>query len=123
MVEAVEVKVPSGFGAVPWKRFFNAALAGTAFGVAMEKTGVYLPAVIHDQFFLTDMTMLRTFLGAAAGSSFSLFILRNVSPDAAPAAKATVVAAQAAGGFLLGTGMFICGSCPGYSEFFFLSQN
>jgi hypothetical protein len=100
------------------RRALGAALAGSAFGVAMEKSGVYLPLFIRDQFYLRDMTMLRAFLGAAGGSALALAALGagngiGIGTRALPQPKATAVAAQAAGGFMLGAGMFVCGSCPG----------
>lgn len=100
---------------------FVAALMGLIFGAAMQKSNVWIPSVIRDQFLLRDFTMLAMFLAAAATSAIVLNCLQLFPETPSVWMEVTKkyrdhergILAVAVGATLLGFGLQISGSCPG----------
>lgn len=95
---------------------FQAVVLGVAmglvFGVALEKSRVFEPGVILGQMRLRNFIMLRVFLAAVAAGLVVLSVLHGLGyVKLAP--KATVYAADIAGGLILGAGIALAGACPG----------
>ncbi|KAF4471506.1 hypothetical protein FALBO_1572 [Fusarium albosuccineum] len=94
-------------------------LSGAVFGAATVAAGVYSPSVIINQFKFEDWHMLQTFLGATASSAVIYKIAErlgyvNVKPrSSSPVGLFGQYDGNIIGGFLLGTGMALSGSCPG----------
>eukprot|EP01006_Ploeotia_vitrea_P057518 TRINITY_DN68183_c5_g9_i1.p1 TRINITY_DN68183_c5_g9~~TRINITY_DN68183_c5_g9_i1.p1 ORF type:complete len:442 (-),score=38.94 TRINITY_DN68183_c5_g9_i1:267-1463(-) len=102
-------------------------LMGCVFGIALEKSGVYRPEIILDQFIFTKWTMFKTFMTAVATSVFVQAFLSTIGVWK-PAFRATRsefvcgdcscgnvrgVASTVVGSTILGIGMAFGGSCPG----------
>ncbi|KAK8793422.1 hypothetical protein WA158_004781 [Blastocystis sp. Blastoise] len=95
---------------------------GIIFGYAMQKARIYDPSVIRNQMDFSQFVMLKVFLTAAVTSAIVFFILYNIKNT-----KENVISAQVnmggigrrglmpvvLGGFLLGSGLYLSGTCPG----------
>lgn len=104
-------------------RLAGSTLCGVFFGVAAEKCRVHEVFVIQDQMLFDRFVMLKMFLSATATSmlSFSILLMVPATNHAMMAAfnsyspclfnKGTLSCAM--GGWILGCGMTIAGSCPG----------
>ncbi|UPK97552.1 hypothetical protein LCI18_008487 [Fusarium solani-melongenae] len=94
-------------------------ISGAVFGAATVVAGVYSPSVIINQFKFEEWHMLQTFLGAAATSAVVSKILEgtgyvNLKPrSSSPIGLFGQYDGNVLGGFLLGAGMALSGSCPG----------
>ncbi|KAM5348035.1 hypothetical protein ACJ41O_007859 [Fusarium nematophilum] len=94
-------------------------LSGAVFGAATVVAGVYSPSVIINQFKFEDWHMLQTFLGATASSAIVYKITEslgfvNLKPrSSSPVGLFGQYDGNVLGGFLLGAGMALSGSCPG----------
>ncbi|KAJ3329857.1 hypothetical protein HDU76_006995 [Blyttiomyces sp. JEL0837] len=94
---------------------------GTLFGIGLEKSKVYLPAVIISQMHWTHFTMLQTFLTATVASLVSASVLENLNifqrspkpPTALGLGLFKGYGANVIGGALVGAGMTLSGACPG----------
>jgi hypothetical protein len=85
---------------------------GIVFGFALEKSRVFEPGMIVGQMQLRNFIMLKVFLTAVATGAVVLAILNGFGfVKLAP--KATMVAADLAGGLILGAGIALAGACPG----------
>lgn len=94
---------------------------GLIFGFLLEKSKVYLPGVIRDQFYLANFTMFKVFM-AAMGSGMAVvaflessgLVKRGMySARALGFGQAGGHGANALGGLILGAGMVVAGACPG----------
>lgn len=87
-------------------------LMGIVFGFALEKSRVFEPGVIVGQMQLRNFIMLKVFLTAVATGAVVLAVLNGFGfVKLAP--KATLYAADIAGGLILGMGIALAGACPG----------
>ncbi|XP_071948640.1 thiosulfate transporter TsuA-like [Antedon mediterranea] len=97
-------------------------VCGIVFGFAMEKGRVFDPRVIRGQFIFTKFVMLKMFLAAGVMSLFLMGIL-SVIPQTKTLLQVTRISlvstystkgllTTTAGGFILGVGMQLSGSCP-----------
>lgn len=87
-------------------------LMGLVFGLALEKSRVFEPGVIVGQMQLRNFTMLKVFLSAVTTGLVVLAALSGFGfVKLAP--KATLYAADIAGGVILGVGITLAGACPG----------
>jgi uncharacterized protein len=87
-------------------------LMGIVFGFALEKSRVFEPGVIVGQMQLRNFIMLKVFLTAVATGAVVLAALNGFGfVKLAP--KATLYAADIAGGLILGMGIALAGACPG----------
>jgi hypothetical protein len=85
---------------------------GIVFGFALEKSRVFEPGIIVGQMQLRNFLMLKVFLTAVAAGAVVLAILNGFGfVKLAP--KATLYAADLAGGVILGSGIALAGACPG----------
>ncbi|KAJ3048735.1 hypothetical protein HK097_010251 [Rhizophlyctis rosea] len=97
------------------------ALTGAAFGLALEKSKVYLPDIIIKQMLLQEWTMATMFFTAAAGGTIIITGLEAVNlkkrsckpPTSAGWASLGKYGANISGGSMLGVGMALSGACPG----------
>jgi uncharacterized protein len=85
---------------------------GAVFGLALEKSRVFEPAVILGQMQLRNFLMLKVFLSAVATGLVVLAILNGLGWTSLHP-KATLYAADLLGGLLLGIGIALAGACPG----------
>jgi uncharacterized membrane protein YedE/YeeE len=96
-----------------------AAVAGVIFGFALNKAAVYQAGIIRSQFKFTSLIMLKVFLTAAATSMFIITLLyarqaRSLVHGAGESSRsASGLFLPILGGFILGAGMAVSGSCPG----------
>ncbi|KND03874.1 uncharacterized protein SPPG_01326 [Spizellomyces punctatus DAOM BR117] len=98
----------------------NVAL-GAVFGLALEKSKVYLPDIIINQMLLRQWTMGQMFFTAAAGGTIIVTILEATGvrkrsckpPVSAGLSVLGEYGANIVGGSLLGAGMALSGACPG----------
>lgn len=87
-------------------------LMGVVFGFALEKSRVFEPGMIVGQMQLRNFIMLKVFLTAVATGAIVLAVLNGFGfVKLQP--KATLYAADLAGGLLLGAGIALAGACPG----------
>jgi hypothetical protein len=87
-------------------------LMGVVFGVALEKSRVFEPAVIVGQMQLRNFLMLKVFLTAVATGAVVLAALNGFGfVKLQP--KAALYAADIVGGLMLGVGIALAGACPG----------
>lgn len=97
----------------------TALLSGAAFGAALVAAGVYQPGVIISQFKFEDWHMMQVFMAATASSAVIYKIAEKLgyiklaprSPQ--PLGLFSKYDGNIIGGFLLGAGMALSGSCPG----------
>ncbi|KAF4334448.1 hypothetical protein FBEOM_11705 [Fusarium beomiforme] len=88
-----------------------ALLSGAVYGASTIAAGVYLPSTIINQFKFQDWHMLQTSLGAVASSACGYVKLKPRSSS--PIGLFGQYDGNVIGGFLLGAGMALSGSCPG----------
>ncbi|XP_066271323.1 thiosulfate transporter TsuA-like [Branchiostoma lanceolatum] len=97
-------------------------LGGILFGIALEKTRVFEPNVIRDQFVYQRFIMMKAFLAAMATGLLCLGVMallpvtRPVFQDIRHVFinhQEKGVLTSVVGGLLLGMGMTISGACPG----------
>ncbi|XP_038064428.1 uncharacterized protein LOC119734882 [Patiria miniata] len=98
-------------------------VAGMTFGLAVEKSRVFEPATIRDQFVYSRFIMLKVFLSALTTSIICFCLLALIPPTrkhflqirqgylACLTRKGALVAVI--GGMTLGAGMALSASCPG----------
>lgn len=103
-------------------RLFSLLVLGLAFGWLFERSHVYEPDSIRQQFIFAKNIMLKMFMGAVAGACVSFFIWdRMITGGAAVLAKirrdqscgSPAVPVAVFGGAVLGVGMVVAGACPG----------
>ena len=51
---------------------------GTAFGIALEKSKMFLPLLVRDQMSFTNFTMLKVFLTATAVGTIGIALLDSL---------------------------------------------
>ncbi|KAJ3204249.1 hypothetical protein HDU67_009692 [Dinochytrium kinnereticum] len=96
-------------------------LVGTAFGFVLEKSKVYVPAVIVSQMQMTNFVMMQVFVTATVTgmvfmsvAEYLKFFKRSPRPfTAALCGSSFSYTANAIGGALVGAGMALSGACPG----------
>lgn len=95
---------------------------GVLFGLGLERSKVYLPAVIAAQMNLTSFQMMKTFLTATAvgmGVVVALDGVKSVKSRLVKPPRALGLGlfggygSNVLGGLMLGTGMTLSGACPG----------
>ncbi|KAJ6242277.1 inner membrane protein yede [Anaeramoeba flamelloides] len=104
-----------------WLQLVIVIFCAFLFGWGIEKGRVFQPDVIMDQFIFKRWLMMKMFLSAIT-TSFIFKTLLSLSPKT----KSLIVLgrnyffeednglyATLLGGFLLGSGMYLCGACPG----------
>ncbi|CEI69737.1 hypothetical protein FVEN_g11431 [Fusarium venenatum] len=96
-----------------------ALLSGAVYGASTIAGGAYLPSTIIDQFKFQDWHLLQTTLGAVASSAIIYRIAEHfgyvkLKPrSSSPIGLFGKYDGNVIGGFLLGAGMALSGSCPG----------
>ncbi|QGI77369.1 hypothetical protein CEK25_004098 [Fusarium fujikuroi] len=96
-----------------------ALFSGAVYGASTIAAGVYLPSTIIDQFKFQDWHMLQTSLGAVASSAIIYKIAERYGyikfkpRSSSPIGLFGQYDGNVIGGFLLGAGMALSGSCPG----------
>jgi uncharacterized membrane protein YedE/YeeE len=96
-------------------------LQGLVFGVALEKSKVYVPELIRQQMLFTKFTMLKVFLVGTIVGMVAIALMehfkiskRKVKPcQALGLGIFGGMGANIFGGTLLGIGMTLTGACPG----------
>lgn len=85
---------------------------GMVFGLLLEKSRVFEPAVILGQMQLRNFLMLKIFLAAVVSGLVVVAALNGIwGVKLAP--KATLYGADILGGLVLGAGIALAGACPG----------
>ncbi|KAI1274375.1 hypothetical protein F5Y07DRAFT_401461 [Xylaria sp. FL0933] len=98
---------------------FDSLLSGTAFGAALAATGMYEPNVILSQMKLENWHMVQTFLTASAASTLVVTLCQKLGYiDVKPRGYSSLglfgpLDGNIIGGYMLGIGMTLSGSCPG----------
>ncbi|KAJ4053636.1 hypothetical protein NW761_004595 [Fusarium oxysporum] len=96
-----------------------ALFSGAVYGASTIAAGVYLPSTIINQFKFQDWHMLQTSLGAVASSAIIYKVAERygyvkLKPrSSSPIGLFGQYDGNVIGGFLLGAGMALSGSCPG----------
>ncbi|KIL92761.1 hypothetical protein FAVG1_03941 [Fusarium avenaceum] len=96
-----------------------ALLSGAVYGASTVAAGVFLPSTIINQFKFQDWHMLQTSLGAVASSAIIYKVaekygyLKLKPRSSSPIGLFGQYDGNVLGGFLLGAGMALSGSCPG----------
>ncbi|KAI0966829.1 hypothetical protein F4678DRAFT_448298 [Xylaria arbuscula] len=94
-------------------------LSGAAFGAALAVTGMYEPAVILSQMKLENWHMVQTFLTASAASTLVVTLCQKLGYiHVSPRSYSSLglfgpLDGNIIGGYVLGIGMTLSGSCPG----------
>ncbi|KAF7560530.1 hypothetical protein G7046_g3614 [Stylonectria norvegica] len=94
-------------------------LSGAAFGAALVAAGVYQPSTIISQFKFEDWHMFQVFLGATVSSAAIYKVAERLGyvtlqpRSSSPLGLFAKYDGNIIGGFLLGAGMALSGSCPG----------
>ncbi|KAK5629865.1 hypothetical protein RRF57_005580 [Xylaria bambusicola] len=98
---------------------FYCLLSGAAFGAALAASGMYEPTVILSQMKLENWHMVQTFLTASAASTFVVTLCQKLGYiHVSPRSYSSLglfgpLDGNMIGGYLLGVGMTLTGSCPG----------
>ncbi|KAI0426190.1 hypothetical protein F5Y09DRAFT_71727 [Xylaria sp. FL1042] len=98
---------------------FDSLLSGAAFGAALAATGMYEPSVILSQMKLENWHMVQTFLTASAASTFVVTLCQKLGYiHVKPRSYSSLglfgpLDGNIIGGYMLGVGMTLSGSCPG----------
>lgn len=95
--------------------------AGALFGVALEKSKTNVPFVVSGQMELKVFIMMRMFLAALATSTVAVWALDYMGVRKRQVRTSIALGfgifnglgGNVLGGFLLGSGMYLSGSCPG----------
>lgn len=93
-------------------QLFLGLAAGFVFGFLLEKGGVARYDVIIGQLLLTDFTVLKIMLSAAAAGMLGVYLLRGLGL-AQLHPKPGSWGASAVGGLIFGLGFATLGYCPG----------
>jgi hypothetical protein len=91
-------------------------ISGFIFGFLMQKGQVFAPMNISDQFTFDKFIMLKMFLSAAASSMLIQIMMSLFDSEFFNKTRTenkTMMWKIIFGGCILGTGMFVAGSCPG----------
>ena len=93
-------------------------LCGLVFGFLFERSHVYEPQGIRNQFIFYQWVMLKMFIGAMVGSWLSFLLHAKINNARFENARNRLLYIQPwylviAGSSLLGIGMVVCGGCPG----------
>ncbi|KAJ3105161.1 hypothetical protein HDU97_008443 [Phlyctochytrium planicorne] len=96
-------------------------LVGGAFGFALEKSKVYIPAVIIQQMAMENFVMMQVFLTATVTgmafmsiSEYLKIFTRTPKPHLSLSCHNPLLSSSnVIGGILIGSGMAISGACPG----------
>jgi len=94
-------------------------ICGGVFGFILERSKMAYPIIIRSQFLYTNNSMLKLFLSGTAASSIALAFLElsglgkrypkpNINTFSLHKYSGNII-----GGFILGIGMLMSGSCPG----------
>lgn len=104
-----------------WKSLLCVA-CGIVFGISLHKAHVSYPDVIRGQMLLKQFTLFKFYLSALATSMFTLSILAMLPPTHRSfmitcnhyfnKLVEKSIMSSIVGGFLMGTGMTLSGSCP-----------
>ncbi len=86
-----------------------ALVLGGAFGFALNKAGLTKYHKIVNVFRFTDMAVLKFMMTALAVAMVGLYGLRGLGLITFPAAPATYIVGNIAGGLLFGVGMSLTG--------------
>ncbi|KAI0512513.1 hypothetical protein F5B22DRAFT_305580 [Xylaria bambusicola] len=98
---------------------FDSLLSGASFGAALAASGMYEPTVILSQMKLENWHMVQTFLTASAASTFVVTLCQKLGYiHVSPRSYSSLglfgpLDGNIIGGYLLGVGMTLTGSCPG----------
>ncbi|KAI0817846.1 hypothetical protein GGR55DRAFT_673675 [Xylaria sp. FL0064] len=98
---------------------FDSLLSGGAFGAALAATGMYEPTVILSQMKLENWHMVQTFLTASAASTLAVTLCQKLGYiHVKPRGYSSLglfgpLDGNIIGGYMLGIGMTLSGSCPG----------
>jgi hypothetical protein len=87
-------------------------LIGVVFGFLLQKGGVTDYDVIIGQLLLTDFTVVKVMLSAAATGMFGVYLLRSLGA-AQLHPKPGSIGSSAIGGLIFGVGFGVLGYCPG----------
>ena len=103
-------------------KLIASAICGLCFGFLLEKARVFEPKAIREQFTFEMFIMLKTFLAAVAAGQVCFSILSVIPPMKGKFEQAVEeytscfqdksLLTSAFGGFILGIGMALSGSCP-----------
>lgn len=85
---------------------------GIPFGIAFRYAKIQDPSIIRSQLELKNFTMMKTFLSAVSVGGLCLSGLYATS-NIAISGRAFHPITTPLGGILLGSGMYLVGSCPG----------
>ncbi|KAJ3558379.1 hypothetical protein NPX13_g9718 [Xylaria arbuscula] len=97
----------------------DSLLSGAAFGAALTASGMYEPSVILSQMRLENWHMVQTFLTASAASTAAVTLCQKLGYiRVSPRSYSSLglfgpLDGNIIGGYLLGVGMSLTGSCPG----------
>eukprot|EP00052_Salpingoeca_macrocollata_P028143 m.270519 g.270519 ORF g.270519 m.270519 type:complete len:363 (+) comp22830_c3_seq21:2153-3241(+) len=90
---------------------------GVVWGFLFEKTKVYLPEVIIQQFHLKSFVMMKVFLSAVGGGMIAFALLESLGKKRLVAPLHSLGSSgwlgNLMGGAVLGAGMAVGGACPG----------
>lgn len=102
------------------KMFFSGTLVGTGFGLALEKSKVYLPYAIQGQMGFTSFIMLKVFLSATATGLIVISLLERKGVACRTSKTSGLgfnllggYGGNIVGGLVLGAGISLSGACPG----------
>ncbi|CAD7956715.1 unnamed protein product [Amoebophrya sp. A120] len=114
-----KIPPPAPSPLVAVRDFVLLLVMGFAFGFFFERSHVYEPLVIREQFIFKTMIMLKMFMGAVVGACISFFIWNKIDRERMQAVRESrLITSSSAtrvllGGGILGAGMVVGGACPG----------
>lgn len=92
---------------------------GAVFGMALDRSGVAMPAIIRAQFIWTRQLMIKMWISALGTSALVFAAAHRVAPEAFNQTRARRpwsdkgFVTVAVGGLVQGVGMALTGACPG----------
>jgi uncharacterized membrane protein YedE/YeeE len=100
-----------------WASLLGAVVIGLAFGAVLESAGLASARKLVGQFYLTDLTVLKTMFSAIVTALLGLFWLSRLGllDLSRLAVPDTAIWPQAVGGCIFGLGFAVAGLCPGTS--------
>lgn len=122
-LEATPASKENGLSMVVAFKSGVSALCGLVFGIAVEKSRVFEPAVVTNQMLFRKFIMMKVFLTSLTVGMFFLSVLSIL-----PFTRKSYLLSRASyigglnkkgyfgislGGFILGSGMAVVGTCPG----------